>query len=191
MNLTEFERIVEPAVRAEHLGQTGRVLWLTGLSGSGKSTIAFHAEKALLEEKKFVTVLDGDSVRLGLCQGLGFSQEGRHENLRRVAHVARLMAEAGLIVVCAFVSPSADSRSRVREIVMPNAFDLVYVDTSLSVCEQRDPKGLYRKARRGEVESFTGVSAPYDVPLEPSLTLDGSQAVAVLVDRLLDRFSLL
>ena len=191
MNLTEFTRLVSPQHRAIRLGQTGRVIWLTGLSGSGKSTIAFQAERILIERGVFATVLDGDSVCLGLCEGLGFSTEGRLENLRRVAHVASLMAEAGLIVLCAFISPSGDGRELVRQIVSPQSFDLVYVNTPLETCEARDPKGLYVKARRGEIKDFTGISAPYDAPMEPELDLDGSRSPEDLAQDLIEGLSLL
>ena len=133
MNLTEFTRLVSPEDRARKLGQSGRVLWFTGLSGSGKSTIAFSVERALLNQGRFVTVLDGDSVRMGLCEGLGFTPEGRAENLRRVGHVSRLMAESGLIVLCAFVSPYVAARKMVRTIVEPIPFDIIHLDTPLEL----------------------------------------------------------
>ena len=181
MNLTEFTRLMSPEDRARQLGQSGRVFWFTGLSGSGKSTIAFTVERALIEAGRFVTVLDGDSVRMGLCQGLDFSPEGRSENLRRVAHVARLMADSGLIVLCAFVSPYSAARKMVRTIIDPVPFDIVYVDTPLDLCEARDPKGLYARARRGEITNFTGVSAPYEHPVTPTITLDGRLTVDEII----------
>lgn len=190
MNLTEFTRLVSAQQRADQLGQTGRVVWLTGLSGSGKSTVAFLAEQMLIERRVFATVLDGDSVRMGLCEGLGFSPEGRFENLRRIGHVARLMAESGLIVFCAFISPSRQAREHVRQIVSPVLFDLVYVNTPLDVCEARDPKGLYAKARRGEIEHFTGISAPYEAPAEAEIELDGSRPPHEIAQVLIEELSL-
>ena len=168
------------------VGQKGRVIWFTGLSGSGKSTIAHALEAVLLQDGHFVTVLDGDSVRLGLCEGLGFSLEDRTENLRRVAHVARLMADAGMVVLAAFVSPLNAQRELVKEIVQPLPFELVHVDTSLEMCESRDPKGLYKKARSGVLTDFTGVSSPYEKPEGRYLSLDGSKSCASWLDKLLD-----
>jgi adenylylsulfate kinase len=185
MNLTEFARLVTPEERQRRLGQAGRVLWLTGLSGSGKSTIAFNVERSLIEQGKFATVLDGDSVRMGLCQGLDFTPEGRQENLRRVAHVARLLADSGVIVLCAFVSPFGVVRQMVRTIIEPIAFDLVHIDTSLEICEARDSKGLYARARRGEIPDFTGISSPYERPVDAQLTLDGDQSVEAMCQQLL------
>jgi adenylyl-sulfate kinase len=145
----------------------------------------------LVHRGVFATVLDGDSVRMGLCKGLGFSTEGRVENLRRIAHVASLMAESGLVVLCAFISPSDLGRTLVRQIVTPQTFDLVYVNTALEVCEDRDPKGLYAKARRGEIANFTGVSAPYEAPIEPDLELDGSRLPEQLAHGLIEELNLL
>jgi adenylyl-sulfate kinase len=153
--------------------------WLTGLSGAGKSTIAsaLAAELAMRGERSHV--LDGDAVRTGLCRDLGFSEADRAENIRRVAEVARLFNEAGLIAIVALISPRACDREMARAIVGKERFFEVYLSTSLAVCEARDPKGLYRKARAGQIQNFTGLDAPYEAPLAPALALDTEQAPLV------------
>ena len=191
LELEEFSRLMTPQQRDAYLGQTGRVIWFTGLSGSGKSTAAFHLEQHLLERGLFVSVLDGDTVRQGLCNDLDFTVEGRAENLRRIGHVARIMAEAGLIVLCAFVSPNEQARGKVREIIAPIPFDIVYVNTSAEICASRDPKGLYKKAKAGIIKNFTGVSAPYEIPDGPDVTLDSSDSVVAWVNKLLIELKLL
>ena len=170
------------AERQKLRGGAGRVIWFTGLSGSGKSTVAFGVESALLKSGVGATILDADSVRLGLCKGLDFSLEGRSENLRRVAHAAALMADSGLVVLCAFVSPLEAQRALVREIVSPLRFDLVYVDASLELCESRDPKGLYAQARAGHIKDFTGVSSPYETPVAAEVRLDAELSLKRLID---------
>jgi adenylyl-sulfate kinase len=152
-----------------------RVLWLTGLSGAGKSTLAAALRALLQSQGRQVAVLDGDAVRSGLCRDLGFSPEDRRENIRRVAEVARLMREAGLVVICALISPLREDRAMARDIVGAAHFREVHVATPLAVCEQRDPKGLYRNARARALTQFTGVSAPYEEPLSPDLRVDTSQ----------------
>lgn len=149
-----------------------RVLWLTGLSGAGKSTLAAALHQRLLDGGQMAAVLDGDAVRAGLCRGLGFSPEDRRENIRRVAEVARLMREAGLVVVCALISPLREDRAMAREIIGAEHFREVHVATPLEVCEQRDPKGLYRNARANALTQFTGISAPYEEPSAPDLRVD-------------------
>lgn len=159
-----------------------RVLWLTGLSGAGKSTLAAALHRQLGEAGQRAAVLDGDAVRGGLCRGLGFSPEDRRENIRRVAEVAKLMREAGLVVICALISPLREDRAMARDIIGAAHFREVHVATPLAVCEERDPKGLYRNARAQALTHFTGVSAPYEAPLSPDLRLDTSQvAVAQAV----------
>ena len=149
------------------------MIWLTGLSGSGKSTLSHEIERELFNLNHNVYVLDGDNVRHGLNSNLGFSPEDRVENIRRVAEVAKLLADAGVIAVTAFISPYRQDRRRAREIVLEGGCDFyeIFVDAPLEVCEQRDPKGLYRKARAGEIREFTGVSAPYEAPADPELTV--------------------
>jgi adenylylsulfate kinase len=154
--------------RARLLGQRPVTVWLTGLSGAGKSTLAMELDKALMEAKRPCFTLDGDNVRTGLCRDLGFGPEDRHENIRRIAEVARLMNDAGLIVLSAFISPYRSDRGMARDVIGAERFIEVYVDAPLEVCEKRDPKGLYRKARRGELSEFTGISAPYEPPVAPS-----------------------
>jgi adenylylsulfate kinase len=146
--------------------------WLTGLSGAGKSTIAFELEQRLKLDGRPCTVLDGDHLRYGLNRDLGFSEDDRRENVRRTAEVARLMNDAGLIVIASLISPNRSDRATARQIVGADRFIEVYVSTPLDVCEARDPKGLYRKARQGEIRQFTGVSSPYEPPLAPSLIVD-------------------
>ena len=162
---------VSTADRERLMGQRGCVLWFTGLSGSGKSTLA-NALDAELHGRGIKTVLlDGDNVRHGLCGDLGFSANDRHENLRRIAEVAKLMADTGLVVLTAFVSPYRSDRDRARAIVGPERFAEIYVDAPVEVCATRDVKGLYAKAQAGLITDFTGVNSPYEAPLAPELTV--------------------
>ncbi len=151
------------------------VLWFTGLSGSGKSTLANAVEKKLFEMDYNVTVLDGDNVRHGLCSDLGFTEEDRHENLRRIGEVAKLFVESGTIVLAAFVSPNRKDREQVRSRLPHGDFYEVYCKCDLDVCEERDPKGLYKKARAGEIPNFTGISAPYEEPIKPDMVVNTSE----------------
>ncbi|MGE5515866.1 MAG: adenylyl-sulfate kinase [Bacteroidota bacterium] len=169
-NLTEVDHKVTIDARARANGHLGGVLWLTGLSGAGKSTIAMELERRLFLRGWQVTVLDGDNVRTGLNADLGFSEEDRAENIRRVGHVAHLMANAGMLVIAAFISPYQSDRDKVRA-VNPDTFHEIHIATELDECERRDPKGLYRKARAGEIPQFTGISAPYEEPTQPELRL--------------------
>ncbi len=176
---------VERADRERRLGQRGAIVWLTGLSGSGKSTIAVAAEHALLQRQRLAYVLDGDNIRHGLNKNLGFSPEDRTENIRRIGEVARLFADAGLIAITSFISPYRADRDAVRELVAAGDFVEVYVDASIDTCESRDVKGLYAKARAGEIPEFTGISAPYEAPERPELVLDTNrQSVEESVGRL-------
>jgi bifunctional enzyme CysN/CysC len=180
------ESKVTAAHRAAMLGQRAVTVWLTGLSGSGKSTIATELEKRLVEMKRACYMLDGDNVRAGINRDLGFGPDDRRENIRRVAEVARLMNDAGLIVITAFISPYRADREMAREIVGAERFVEVFLDASLEVCEGRDPKGLYKKARSGEIPDFTGVSAPYEAPQAPQISLPtGKETAAACVERLL------
>jgi len=160
--------------RVKLLNQKGATIWLTGLSGSGKSTIAVELEHALIENKHQAYILDGDNIRHGLNKNLGFSPEDRTENIRRIGEVARLFTEANIITIAAFVSPYREDRDNVRKLLGHGEFVEIYVKCSLEVCETRDTKGLYKKARAGEVKDFTGISAPYEEPLNPELTIDSS-----------------
>jgi len=154
------------------LNQEPATLWLTGLSGSGKSTIAFALEQHFKQDQRLAYVLDGDNIRLGLNRDLGFSPQDRKENIRRIAEVARLFNEAGLFVITAFISPYRQDRAMAREIIGPARFIEAYLCTDLATCEQRDPKGLYRQARQGSIRDFTGISAPYEAPQHPDITID-------------------
>ena len=170
-NLTWHVGEVDREARAAAHGHRGAILWFTGLSGSGKSTIAHRVERTLIERGAFAYVLDGDNVRHGLNSDLGFSPEDRVENIRRIGEVARLFADAGALVVSAFISPYRKDRDRVRALMSPGEFIEVFVDTPLEVCEARDPKGLYKKARSGEMSGLTGLDAPYEPPDEPEIHL--------------------
>jgi adenylylsulfate kinase len=161
--------------RRRLLDQKGVAIWLTGLSGSGKSTIAVALEHALIENKHQAYILDGDNIRHGLNKNLGFSPEDRTENIRRIGEVAKLFTEANIITIAAFVSPYREDRDNVRKLLDHGEFIEIYVQCSLEVCEARDTKGLYKKARTGEVKDFTGISAPYEEPLNPELTIDSSK----------------
>ncbi len=158
------------------LGQRPITVWLTGLSASGKSTLAFVLERCLVDSGHACYVLDGDNIRHGLNRDLGFSHQDRTENIRRIAEVARLMNDAGLIVITAFISPYRDDRKLAREIVGTARFVEVYVNTPIETCEARDPKGMYRRARAGRISGFTGVNDPYESPGTPDLTIDTSMA---------------
>ena len=172
-NIFWSEGAVTPERRSVRNGHRGAIIWLTGLSGSGKSTLSQALERELFNMNMHVYVLDGDNIRHGLNSNLGFSPEDRVENIRRVAEVARLLADAGLVTVTAFISPYLVDRRRAREIALEGGVDFIeiYVDAPVEVCEQRDPKGLYKKARAGEIKEFTGISAPYERPESPELTL--------------------
>lgn len=161
--------------RVKLLNQKGVTIWLTGLSGSGKSTIAVELEHALIENRHQAYILDGDNIRHGLNKNLGFSPEDRTENIRRIGEVAKLFTDAGIITITAFISPYREDRDAVRKLLNNGEFIEVYVKCPLDVCEERDTKGLYKKARAGEVKDFTGISAPYEEPLKPELTIDSSK----------------
>ena len=172
--------------REQRHGHPGRIVWLTGLSGAGKSTLAMALERRLFDAGRNVYVLDGDIVRGGLCSDLGFSPDDRVENIRRIGEVARIMADAGLLVIVAFISPFRADRGRVRAGMPPGRFTEVHVSTPLEVCEQRDTKGLYAKARAGELSDFTGISSPYEAPESPEVRLPTEQlSVDECVDRIM------
>ncbi len=169
-----FDTLVSKEQKETLLGQRGRVIWLVGLSGSGKSALARAAEHTLHAQQKVTTLLDGDNLRTGINNNLGFSQEDRVENIRRAAEVAKLFAGAGVITLCSLITPTQALRELAR-LVIGNDYFEVYVDCPLEVCEQRDVKGLYAKARRGEISDFTGVSAPFEPPMHPNLRLRTDQ----------------
>jgi adenylylsulfate kinase len=166
---------VSKADRAKVKGQTPKCIWLTGLSGSGKSTLANALEVALTEQGQHTYLLDGDNVRHGLNKNLGMSDEDRTENIRRVSEVAKLMVDAGLIVVTAFISPFRADRDAARELFEDGEFVEVFVDAPLEECEKRDPKGLYQKARQGIIKEFTGIDSPYEAPAKPELVVNTAE----------------
>ena len=170
-NLVEHKHKVTKEDRQKLLKQKSPVIWLTGLSGSGKSTIANELAIKLQQEGKLAYILDGDNVRMGLNKDLGFSDDDRKENIRRIAEVAKLLSDAGVIVITAFISPFREERENAKEIIGENNFTEVYVEASLMVCEDRDPKGFYKKARAGEIHMFTGINSPYEEPLNADLTI--------------------
>ena len=174
-NVSWQEMKVSREARASILGQRPMVLWLTGLSGAGKSTIADRLEQNLLAAGKHTYLLDGDNLRHGLNRDLGFSLEDRSENVRRVAEVAKLMADAGLIVIVALISPFRSQRAMARALVREGEFIEIFIDAPLAVCEARDPKGLYARARQGELSDFTGIDSPYEPPLKPELRIRSDQ----------------
>ncbi|MCU7830888.1 MAG: adenylyl-sulfate kinase [Candidatus Thiodiazotropha sp. (ex Myrtea sp. 'scaly one' KF741663)] len=177
---------VDQEVRSEQKSQRPLVIWFTGLSASGKSTIAGALEQILTRQNYHTYLLDGDNVRHGLNNDLGFSHEDRQENIRRVGEVAKLMADAGLIALAAFISPFRDDRRLVREILPEGQFIEVFVDAPLTVCQERDPKGLYAKAVRGEIKQFTGIDSPYEIPEKPEVHIRaGEVSVAEAVNQLL------
>jgi adenylylsulfate kinase len=186
-NISWHASQVERRDREALVGQRGVTIWLTGLSGSGKSTIAVAAERALVSRGHLAFVLDGDNVRHGLNKNLGFSPEDRSENIRRIGEVSKLFTEAGVIVFSSFISPYRSDRDTARALMEPGDFVEVYVDASLDTCEERDVKGLYKKARAGEIPEFTGISAPYEAPESPELILDTNrQSVEESVSQLIE-----
>ena len=162
-----FENLISRTQKESFLNQKGVVLWFTGLSGSGKSTIAQALEKELFKRGYLLQTLDGDNVRTGLCSNLGFTLEDRQENIRRIAETARLFKECGLITICSFVSPTQQIRSLAKRIIGSDDFFEIFVDTPLEICENRDVKGLYKKARKGEIKNFTGIDSPFETPHNP------------------------
>jgi adenylylsulfate kinase len=190
-NITWHEGHVGREERAGLLKQKGATLWFTGLSGSGKSTIAFTLEHALIQRGHLAYVLDGDNIRHGLNKNLGFSAADREENIRRIGEVAKLFADCGIITMTSFISPYRNDRDTVRALHQSGGLSFVeiHVNTPIATCEQRDPKGLYKKARAGQLKNFTGIDDPYEPPLQPELTIDATstspqQATVQLLDYL-------
>ena len=171
-NLTHHNHTVTKIQRQQLLRQKSPVIWLTGLSGSGKSTIANQLAADLHHLGHLTYILDGDNIRMGLNKDLGFSDEDRKENIRRIAEVAKLVADSGSIVITAFISPFRNEREMAKQIIGEENFIEVFVDTPINICEQRDPKGLYKKARAGQIKQFTGIDSPYESPLSPTLTIN-------------------
>lgn len=181
---------VSIAARALLLRQQPATIWFTGLSGAGKSTVAFELERRLMTMGHLAFVLDGDNIRHGLSRDLGFSPQDRNENIRRIAEVAKLLNDAGLIVITAFISPYREDRAMASKIIGGERFIETYLSTDLDVCERRDPKGLYKKVREGKISEFTGISAPYEIPENPALALDtASMTIEVSVDAILEKLA--
>ena len=170
-----FDRMLSREEKEQLLGQRGIMIWMTGLSGSGKSTLATRVEKELHRRGILCRILDGDNIRAGINSNLGFSPEDRRENIRRIAEIGKLFVQTGIVTIACFVSPTRELRRMARDIIGAEDFREVYIMAPLEECERRDVKGLYARARRGEVKDFTGISAPYEAPDRPDLTLDTSR----------------
>ncbi len=170
-----FDRMLSRQDKEQLLGQKGVMLWFTGLSGSGKSTVAIALERELQKRGLLCRILDGDNIRTGINANLGFSVDDRRENIRRVAEVAKLFVDTGIITIAAFVSPTEDLRNLAQHIIGKDDFKEIFISTPIEECERRDVKGLYARARRGEVKNFTGISAPFEAPQHPALSLDTSK----------------
>jgi adenylylsulfate kinase len=166
-----FDQMISREFRENKLGQQSKVIWLTGLSGSGKSTIGLALEKRLFQENFIAQLLDGDNIRSGINKNLGFSEEDRKENIRRIAEIAKLYLSSGIITINSFISPTAETRNLAKEIVGESDFLEIYINAPMSTCESRDVKGLYKKARAGEIQGFTGVNQAYEEPENPALEL--------------------
>jgi adenylylsulfate kinase len=173
---TTFDKIKDRSAKQIYLKQQGKVLWFTGLSGSGKTTLASLLEKRLFELNYFCQILDGDNVRSGINKNLKFTEQDRLENIRRIAEVSKLFMNCGIILICAFISPTNEMRQMAKDIIGENDFLEIFVNTPLEVCEQRDPKGLYKKARAGIIKNFTGISSPFEIPENPFIEIDNSNS---------------
>ncbi len=186
-----FDRMLSREDKEQLLGQRGVMLWFTGLSGSGKSTVAMALERELQRRGRLCRILDGDNIRTGINAGLGFSPEDRKENIRRIAEVGKLFVDTGIITLAAFVSPTEELRQMARHIIGEADFKEIFISTPLAECEKRDVKGLYARARRGEVKDFTGISAPFEQPEHPALALDTSHlSLEESVNKLLELLGL-
>jgi len=192
---TVFDRIYDRKVKEEILRQSAKVIWFTGLSGSGKTTLASNLEKELFFRRYFCQVLDGDNIRAGINNNLGFSRVDRLENIRRISEVSKLLINTGIITICSFISPTNEIRQMAKNIIGENDFIEVFLNPPLEVCEQRDTKGLYKKARAGEIKDFTGISAPFEAPANPDLEIDTSvtpikDSVELIFRTIMDRITL-
>ncbi len=182
-----FDKMESREAKEQQLRQRGLTVWFTGLSGSGKSTIAVALERRLSQQGIFSRILDGDNIRTGINRGLGFSEEERRENIRRIAEVSKLFTETGIVTLSAFVSPTNELREMAREIIGKEDFVEIFVATPLEECERRDVKGLYAKARRGEIKDFTGITSPFEAPESPALAIDTTNlSVEEAVERVLE-----
>ncbi len=169
-----YDKMMSREEREQQLGQHGMMVWFTGLSGSGKSTVALGVERELAKRGVLCRILDGDNIRAGINSNLGFSEEDRRENIRRIAEIGKLFVQTGIVTLACFVSPTEEIRQLARTIIGDEDFNEVFVSTPLEECERRDVKGLYARARRGEVKDFTGISAPFEAPKNPAISIDTS-----------------
>ena len=190
-----FDRIYDRKVKEEILRQSAKVIWFTGLSGSGKTTLASNLEKDLFFHRFFCQVLDGDNIRSGINNNLGFSETDRLENIRRIAEVSKLLINTGMIIICSFISPTDEIRNLARKIIGEKDFIEIFLNPPLEVCEQRDTKGLYKKARAGLIKAFTGISSPFEAPKHPDLEIDTSaigikESVDLIFNTIIDRITL-
>lgn len=190
-----FDRIYDRKVKEEILRQSAKVIWFTGLSGSGKTTLASNLEKELFFKRFFCQVLDGDNIRAGINNNLGFSGEDRLENIRRIAEVSKLLINTGMITICSFISPTEEIRTMARKIIGKDDFIEIFLNPPLEVCEKRDTKGLYKKARAGIIKDFTGISSPFETPENPDLEIDTSttnirDSVDLIFNSIIDRITL-
>ncbi len=186
-NIFPTDKILQRAEKEQLLKQKGIAVWFTGLSGSGKTTIAIALEKELHAKGLLTQILDGDNIRTGINNNLGFSEEDRTENIRRIAEVTKLFVNSGIITICCFVSPTEEIRNKARTIIGDADFIEVFVNTPLEVCEKRDVKGLYAKARKGEIKDFTGITAPFEAPTAPEIILTDSISIEESVKKILDK----
>ncbi len=190
-NIYKQQSQVKKEERQKQAGHKSVILWFTGLSGAGKSTLAHAVEKALFDRECRTYVFDGDNVRHGLCSDLGFTAKDRQENIRRIGEMSKLFLEAGVIALTAFISPFQNDREKVRKLFNQGEFIEIYCHADLSICEQRDVKGLYAKARRGEISNFTGISSPYEPPPKPELILNtGEESLEECVDKVINYLTL-
>ena len=190
-----FDRIYNRKVKEEILRQSAKVIWFTGLSGSGKTTLASNLEKELFFRRFFCQVLDGDNIRTGINNNLGFSEEDRLENIRRIAEVSKLLIDTGMITICSFISPTDEIRSLARSIIGEKDVIEIFLNPPLEVCETRDVKGLYKRARAGEIKDFTGISSPFEAPAHPDVEIDTSvtsikDSVDIIFNAIIDQITL-
>ena len=190
-----FDRIYDRKVKEEILRQSAKVIWFTGLSGSGKTTLAANLEKELFFRRFFCQVLDGDNIRSGINNNLGFNHEDRLENIRRIAEVSKLLINTGMITLCSFISPTNEIRQMAKNIIGEKDFIEIFLNPPMEVCEQRDTKGLYKKARAGLIKDFTGISSPFEAPEHPDLEIDTSvtsikDSVDLIFNAIIDRITL-
>ncbi len=189
-NIFPTDKILLRADKENLLKQKGIAIWFTGLSGSGKTTIAIALEKQLHEKGLLTQILDGDNIRTGINNNLGFSDEDRIENIRRIAEVTKLFVNSGVVTICCFVSPTEEIRSNAKSIIGKDDFTEIFVNTPLEVCEKRDVKGLYAKARKGEIKDFTGINAPFEAPVNPAIILTDALSIEESVKKILDKIKL-